>query len=38
MDDNAIDSLDHERLPKLLIQIVLGFKPQCEIGDIFYKE
>jgi len=36
---NAIDSvLDHERLRKLLIQIVLGFKSQCEINDILYKD
>ena len=33
---DAIDSSDHERLRKLLIQIVPGFKPQCEISDILY--
>jgi hypothetical protein len=33
----AIDSLDLERLRKLLIKIALDFKPQCEISDILYK-
>ncbi len=33
----AIDSCDHERLRKLLIQIVPDFKPQCEISDILYE-
>ena len=33
----AIDSLDLERLRKLLIQIAPDFKPQCEISDILYK-
>jgi FlaA1/EpsC-like NDP-sugar epimerase len=35
---DAIDSDDYERLRKLLIQIVPGFKPQCEISDILYKD
>ena len=35
---DAIDSLDHERLRKLLIQIVPGLKFQCEIGDILCKD
>ena len=34
----AIDSDNHEGLRKLLIQIVPGFKPQCEISDILYKD
>ena len=33
----AIDSCDHEKLRKLLIQIVPDFKPQCEISDILYE-
>jgi hypothetical protein len=35
---DAIDSDEYERLRKLLIQIVPGFKPQCEISDILYKD
>ena len=35
---DAIDSDDYERLRKLLIQIVPGFKPQCEISDILYND
>jgi FlaA1/EpsC-like NDP-sugar epimerase len=35
---DAIDNCDHERLRKLLIQIVPGFKPQCDISDILYKD
>ena len=34
---NAVDSGDQEKLRKLLIQIVPGFKPQGEISDILYK-
>jgi FlaA1/EpsC-like NDP-sugar epimerase len=34
----AILDCDHEKLRKLLIQAVPGFKPQCEITDILYKE
>jgi FlaA1/EpsC-like NDP-sugar epimerase len=34
----AIKDCDHEQLRKLLIQAVPGFKPQCEISDILYKE
>jgi len=33
----AIESCDHERLRKLLIQIVPDFKPQCGISDLLYK-
>ena len=33
----AIDSCDHEKLRKLLIQIVPDFKPQCEISDVLYE-
>jgi FlaA1/EpsC-like NDP-sugar epimerase len=36
--DEAIDSDNHEILRKLLIQIVPGFIPQCEISDILYKD
>jgi hypothetical protein len=35
---DVIDSFDHERLRKLLIQIVLGLKLQCEIHDILHKD
>jgi FlaA1/EpsC-like NDP-sugar epimerase len=35
---DAIESCDHEKLRKLLIQIVPGFKPQSEISDILYKD
>jgi FlaA1/EpsC-like NDP-sugar epimerase len=34
---NAVDNNDHEKLRKLLIKIVPGFKPQCEISDILYE-
>jgi FlaA1/EpsC-like NDP-sugar epimerase len=34
----AITDCDHEQLRKLLIQAVPGFKPQCEITDVLYKE
>jgi FlaA1/EpsC-like NDP-sugar epimerase len=34
----AITDCDHEKLRKLLIQAVPGFKPQCEITDVLYKE
>jgi len=34
---DAIDDNDNEKLRKILIQIVPGFKPQCEISDILYK-
>jgi hypothetical protein len=33
-----VDSFDHEKLRKLLIQIAPGFKPQCEISDILYQD
>jgi hypothetical protein len=35
---DAIDSCDNERLCKLLIEMVPGFKPKCEIRDILYKD
>jgi FlaA1/EpsC-like NDP-sugar epimerase len=35
--NGAIESCDHEKLRKLLIQIVPDFKPQCEISDVLYK-
>jgi FlaA1/EpsC-like NDP-sugar epimerase len=35
--NGAIESCDHEKLRKLLIQIVPDFKPQCEISDILYE-
>jgi FlaA1/EpsC-like NDP-sugar epimerase len=34
----AIKDCNHEQLRKLLIQAVPGFKPQCEITDVLYKE
>jgi FlaA1/EpsC-like NDP-sugar epimerase len=34
----AIKDCDHEQIRKLLIQAVPGFKPQCEITDVLYKE
>jgi hypothetical protein len=34
----AIDIFYQEKLRKLLIQIVPGFKPQCEISDILYQD
>jgi FlaA1/EpsC-like NDP-sugar epimerase len=34
----AIKDCNHEQLRKLLIQAVPGFKPQCEIRDVLYKE
>ena len=34
----AIKNCDQKKLRKLLIQIVPGFKPQCEITDVLYKE
>ena len=34
---NAVDSNDHEKLRQLLMQLVPGFKPQCEIIDVLYK-
>ena len=35
--NGAIESCDHEKLRKLLIQIVPDYKPQCEISDILYE-
>jgi FlaA1/EpsC-like NDP-sugar epimerase len=34
----AITDCDHKKLRELLIQIVPGFKPQCAITDVLYKE
>jgi len=34
----AVKDCDHAQLRKLLIQAVPGFKPQCEITDVLYKE
>ena len=34
----TITDCDHKKLRELLIQIVPGFKPQCEITDVLYKE
>jgi hypothetical protein len=34
----AIINCDQKKLRELLIQIVPGFKPQCEITDVLYKE
>ena len=34
----AITDCDHAQLRKLLIQAVPGFKPQCEITDVLYRE
>jgi FlaA1/EpsC-like NDP-sugar epimerase len=34
----AIKDCDHEKLRKVLIQAVPGFKPQCEIMDVLYNE
>jgi FlaA1/EpsC-like NDP-sugar epimerase len=34
----TITDCDHKKLRELLIQIVPGFKPQCEITDALYKE
>jgi FlaA1/EpsC-like NDP-sugar epimerase len=35
--NGTIESCDHEKLRKLLIQIVPDFKPQCGISDLLYK-
>jgi len=35
--EQAVEDSDHEALRSLLIQIVPGFKPQCEISDLLYK-
>jgi FlaA1/EpsC-like NDP-sugar epimerase len=34
----AITDCDQKKLRELLIQVVPGFKPQCEITDVLYKE
>jgi FlaA1/EpsC-like NDP-sugar epimerase len=34
---NAIKGCDQKKLRELLVQIVPGFKPQCEITDVLYK-
>ena len=33
-----INNCDNEKIRKLLIELVPGFKPQCEITDILYKK
>ncbi|WP_138120086.1 polysaccharide biosynthesis protein [Bathymodiolus heckerae thiotrophic gill symbiont] len=35
---SAIDKYDHKKLRELLIELVPGFKPQCEISDLLYNE
>jgi FlaA1/EpsC-like NDP-sugar epimerase len=35
--EQAVEDSDHGALRSLLIQIVPGFKPQCEISDLLYK-
>ena len=34
--EQAIDSGDQDKLRQLLIEVVPGFKPQCDIADILY--
>ena len=34
----AIQDCDQRKLRELLIELVPGFKPQCEISDILYSE
>lgn len=34
---DALNEYDQAKLRELLIQLVPGFKPQCEISDILYK-
>jgi len=34
----AITDCDQKKLRELLIQIVPGFKPQCEISDVLYRD
>jgi len=34
---DAVNACDHDKLRKLLIQLVPGFKPQCEITDVLYR-
>jgi len=33
----AIKNCDHQKLRDVLMQIVPGFKPQCDIADVLYK-
>ncbi|SMN16780.1 UDP-N-acetylglucosamine 4,6-dehydratase [uncultured Candidatus Thioglobus sp.] len=35
---SAIDKCNQEKLRELLIKLVPGFKPQCEISDLLYNE
>ena len=35
---NEVNKCNQEKIRKLLIQLVPGFKPQCEIVDILYKK
>ena len=34
----AVIDCDQKKLRELLVQIVPGFKPQCEIMDVLYEE
>jgi FlaA1/EpsC-like NDP-sugar epimerase len=34
---NAVNECDQDKLRKLLIQLVPGFKPQCKITDVLYR-
>ena len=34
----AITDCDQKKLRELLIQLVPGFRPQCEITDVLYQE
>jgi FlaA1/EpsC-like NDP-sugar epimerase len=36
LNEAVVDS-DHEKLRRLLIQAVPGFKPQCDISDVLYE-
>jgi FlaA1/EpsC-like NDP-sugar epimerase len=36
--NNAITDCNQKSLRSLLVQIVPGFKPQCDISDILYKD
>ena len=35
--DTAVTNCDQKKLRELLIKLVPGFKPQCNISDILYK-
>jgi len=34
----ALDACDQSQLRELLVKIVPGFKPQCSIEDILYRD